>query len=1555
MKPNKTSQLTPGGPAAGQTETLTSNCDPPRPRGAGGGFVAPVLVAKPRSSRREEAPFRGQRAESRKKSEPRNLDGSEVGASFAIRHSSFVILTLLLTLAAPLRAQTISTIAGGGASTAEGVDALAALLNVPQGVVVDAAGNIAFADQNHNQVRWIEAATGTIRTLAGTNFAATVDDFFLDGAAAAAPLNHPSAVALDAAGRLYIADTGLNRIRRVDLLALPVPTISTVAGTQAFGYNGDGILATTASLSNPNGVAVDAAGHLYIADTSAARVRKVDATAGLIATLAGNGSTAYNPLTDEGVAATSVGVGNPKRVAVDSAGHVFVLHMSEPDFVYRVRRIDATTGIITTVAGGGGGAGTSGLATDANLGTAADLAVDTAGHLYIAGQFRVWKVVLATGDISVVAGTGASGFSGDGGDAILATFAGLGGVAAAANGDLIVSDTGNQRLRRITAPAPADVVVDENTPQATLNALTTVTGNLIVDATGRTSLSLPNLTAVGGNFVVANNGQLLTLDVAALATVGGSVNLQGNGALTAINLNGLSFVGGSLVLVGNSALTTLQLNALAQVVGTAMLSGNPVLASVCLPALQTVGGSLDVSDNPAATTLCFPVLLTVGGDLSVNNNTAATDASFPSLTATGGSVQVSNDPNVTGVNFPALVTTGGSVEVSNDPSATSVSFPELATTGGSVEVSNDPNATNVSFPSLTSTGGSVQVSNDTAATSIGFPSLTQTGSSVTVSDNASATVVDFTNLENTGGSVTLSNNPVATTVTLTSLTNVDGSFVVVSNTSVVTISAPLQTVGGDVVVTSNTGATTVDVGGLTSVGGSVDVSSNTGATTVNVGGLTSAGGDVVVSSNTGATTVDVGGLTTAGGSVEVSSNTSATTVDVGGLASAGGDVVVTSNTGATVVDVGGLTSAGGDVTVSDNANAAVVDFTNLENTGGSVTISNNPAATTVTLTSLTNVDGSFVVVSNASVVTITAPLQTVGGDVTVNGNTSTTTVDMGNLSMTGGSVTVNGNTSATSVSFPSLATTGGGLTVNGDTSATSVSFPSLTNVDGSITVNGDTSATSVSFPSLATTGGDVTVNGDTSATSVSFPSLTNVTGSITVNGDTSATSVSFPSLTTSGSVTITNNPNATLTLGDQTAGTTVGGDLTIESAGGSVDLSGTTVTGDVTVTGNGTTTLSASTSASTGTTAVTLLNAEAALLAALPNGAFASRVGFTVEHLPPATLPLVQGVDANNQPVEVDPVAAYQFTFAIPTLNADATLLFEIEVGALSPADQAAFLAAVASGAATLAVKNDTAGSLYQTYPVCGPGQTASGNGCVEVFLFDANGAPLPPGSPAPATVRFVGVTGHFSTFAVVIATPLTPPPQPLPAAPSALVAALWFGPKVVLGFWDNATNETGFAVERAVNGGAFTTLATLGPKAGRGLVSYTDTGVAPGSSYAYRVKAVNGAGGSAWSNTARVSVPVVPAAPSAVKVAVARRTTLTVGLAVGWKDNSANNTSFTIQVATDSAFTRIVVPFVVGPNATTLNATLPRGPAYYVRVRSDNGLVSSGWVNATPFPVNTR
>src|ERR1017187_2403392 len=264
------------------------------------------------------------------------------------------------------------------------------------------------------------------------------------GPATSAQLSGPAGVATDATGNLFVADWSNCRIRKVASSGI----ITTVAGTGACGFGGDGRLATAAYLHSPGGVAVDAVGNLFVADTYNNRIREVSAS-GIITTVAGGG--AYNGCGGDGGPATAASLGFPNGVAVDAFGNLFIADTSNS----RIRKVSAG-GIITTVAGTGtaGFSGDGGLAMAAQMSSPAGVLVDAAGNLFIAdaGNQRIRKVS-AGGIITTVAGTGTAGFSGDGGPATDAQLSVPYGVAVDAFGNLFIADTGNQRIRTVSASA----------------------------------------------------------------------------------------------------------------------------------------------------------------------------------------------------------------------------------------------------------------------------------------------------------------------------------------------------------------------------------------------------------------------------------------------------------------------------------------------------------------------------------------------------------------------------------------------------------------------------------------------------------------------------------------------------------------------------------------------------------------------------------------------------------------------------------------------------------------------------------------------------------------------------------------------------------------------------------------------------------------------------------------------------------------------------------------------------------------------------------------------
>jgi len=261
------------------------------------------------------------------------------------------------------------------------------------------------------------------------------------GPATSATIFGPIALALDSGGSLYIADSTNNRIRKIT-----AGVISTIAGVtvQSCCGLGDGGPATSARISGPRGVAVDAQGNVLIADTAQHRIRQVAAN-GTITTIAGNGIYNYS---GDGGPAKSAQIGSPSGIAFDSQGNLFVADTANGI----VRKISAS-GTVTTFAGDGlfqdGGDG--GPATSAHFINPTGIAVDSQGNVFIGDQnaYRVRKVAL-DGTITTVAGTGKGGYSGDGGPGPSAQINTPGGLAVDSSGNLYISDNGNHRIRKVS-------------------------------------------------------------------------------------------------------------------------------------------------------------------------------------------------------------------------------------------------------------------------------------------------------------------------------------------------------------------------------------------------------------------------------------------------------------------------------------------------------------------------------------------------------------------------------------------------------------------------------------------------------------------------------------------------------------------------------------------------------------------------------------------------------------------------------------------------------------------------------------------------------------------------------------------------------------------------------------------------------------------------------------------------------------------------------------------------------------------------------------------------
>ena len=390
------------------------------------------------------------------------------------------------------RLGTIRSVTGNGTPgfSGDGGPALAASLNEPKNLCVDGHGNLLIADSENHVIRKVDRVSGTIQTVAGGSALPSVqgrgteqatvsaDDPFSEGIVTAdkalaqqadlsgtvryvvngigvakrfagdggpalkALLNYPTAIAVDQDGHLYIADTMNHRVRRVDA---KTGLISTLAGVGQPRFSGDGGPSVNAGLNEPAALAVHGT-RVYIADQSNNRVRMIDVATEIITTVAGTGLAGYN---GDGMPATEASLAGPSGLAVGADGTLYIADT----FNGRIRGVDPTTGMISTVAGDGGDYRYQGPTetSSGSLSRPSGISLDLDGNLLITDSdnhlVRRWE--RATGRIDRIAGTGEASGGGDGGSALEAGLSYPFGIVVDANGRVLVADTFNHRMREI--------------------------------------------------------------------------------------------------------------------------------------------------------------------------------------------------------------------------------------------------------------------------------------------------------------------------------------------------------------------------------------------------------------------------------------------------------------------------------------------------------------------------------------------------------------------------------------------------------------------------------------------------------------------------------------------------------------------------------------------------------------------------------------------------------------------------------------------------------------------------------------------------------------------------------------------------------------------------------------------------------------------------------------------------------------------------------------------------------------------------------------------------
>ena len=585
---------------------------------------------------------------------------------------------------------------------------------------MDPTGNLYIADDGNRRIRKVDAG-GTITTVAGNGLAGFGGD---NGPATAAGLTNPIGVAVDAAGNLYIADFSNQRIRKVDAGG----TITTVAGGGSGGL-GDGGPATAATLGFIGGVAVDAAGHLYISDWINQRIRKVDA-GGTITTIAGDGLRGFG---GDGGPATAARLNAPRGVAVDAAGNLYIADADNG----RIRRVDAG-GTITTVAGGGtGGLGDGGRATTGRLSNPVGVTMDPAGSLYIAeeGSNRIRKVGPAGGFVDATPPVVARVVTGTPGtnnwytsnvaltwtvtdpDSPILSLSGCGPTS-------ITTDTAGQTLTCTATSGGGtttqSVTIKRDTAAPTVNLLTPANDaifeqNTVVNADYNCTDATAGVASCTGP--VTSGAPIDTATPGAKSFAVTAIDAAGNTA-TATHTYTVSEVAPPVTAVADSA-TTLEDQAVTVAVLTNDTGGGAPLAITAVTqgtngAVSIVGTSVQytpeanfngsdsfsytASDGTTSSSATVAVTVTPGNDPpAANDDTAATDEDTAAILAVLG-----NDTDIDGDTLSLSAVTQGALG-------------SVAITGTTVTYTPNANVSGSDSFSYTATNGQLS---DTATVSV---------------------------------------------------------------------------------------------------------------------------------------------------------------------------------------------------------------------------------------------------------------------------------------------------------------------------------------------------------------------------------------------------------------------------------------------------------------------------------------------------------------------------------------------------------------------------------------------------------------------------------------------------------------------------------------------------------------------------------------------------------------------------------------------------------------------------------------------------------------------
>jgi len=755
----------------------------------------------------------------------------------------------------------INTVAGTGLPTfvsdstpSSPVLAIQAPIGLPQGEVMDAAGNLYIADSFNNRIRKVDTS-GNITTYVGNGDPGSSGD---NGPATSAAITKPAGLVLDGAGNLYFADNGSNVIRKVD--TTPNHIITTIAGTSGTpGYNGPVVGSPLFNapqplagmlLNQPNGLALDANQNLYIADTGNNLIRVIDLKASpmttttiagtLTAGFGGDGQTVSSAVFSEplGIAFTTNVSGNSYLYVADVNNNV-------------IRKLDLTSssGLTSTVAGspsntGGFNGDTPVLATQANLNNPEGVAVDLAGNLYIADteNERIRKVNAQSGNISTLAGSVQS-FSGDGQNAGAATQLDFpSSLLLDASGNLYFGDEFNNRVRKISSGiatlsygqiknfqiSPPQPESFENDGNATLTFQPLAYVNAALDSTTTsTCTSMPTLLFGQSctlevdfapqvqNLPAGGANTLGTLTIPSdAANSSGTISLNGdvltvNPTTTSVISNGTP----SALSVPVTFTATVTNNGNGPLTGavTFMDAGATIGSSASIPAGTTNSGTVTFTFNTSSLALgSHPITATYGGDL--NNAPSPTSPVFTQVVKSGAVLTLTSNVNPANPpNFPANITFSATLTQAVNPGAAVITFSDGSTILGTASLNATTTGGTATFSTSSLAPGTHSIvasypadANNLAASSAPLPiTVNTTPTTTTLSPNNSsnptatfgtsvtfqATVANSANSVPTGTVTFSDNNGTSTHTTTANLINGVASFPATLSTGTHTITA----------------------------------------------------------------------------------------------------------------------------------------------------------------------------------------------------------------------------------------------------------------------------------------------------------------------------------------------------------------------------------------------------------------------------------------------------------------------------------------------------------------------------------------------------------------------------------------------------------------------------------------------------------------------------------------------------------------------------------------------------------------------------------------------